>query len=329
MPGIRQRYLSPRPSIEVTGPKASLSSDTGCPTRIAPTTVTITFPEDMTGFVEGDLVLDNCTSANFVNTVPTSVWTVELTPGGDGPFSMEIPAGVCTSTADGTENVRSIFRCTYDTVNPTVVVTGPSTVIAAVQAEVTITFDESVTGLLIGDLTVTGASADSLTGSGAIYTLTVTPTIAGTDVTVQVPASVCTDAAGNDNDASNVYTATTVASATQPIPTISGAANSPDQTWTLTVDFDQDVNDGELAVGDFTTTGGYTVSSIVKVTASQYTFDVTGGTIDVPGTVTLNAGAVTAVTGGLSSVVSNVYAIEWISFTPETLSEQLIQWCGA
>ena len=314
--------------FNVVGPVADFQTGWPCPTNIAPFAVTITWSEPVNGFDVSDLQLTNCTAANFTEVTPNSVYTVDLTPIGQGVFSMEIPAGVCTSTADGTDNARAIFRCTYDTVSPTVVVTGPAAGIQSVAHEVTITFDESVTGLVIGDLTVTGASADSLTGLGAVYTLTVKPTIAGTDVTVQVPATVCTDLAGNDNDASNVYTATTQASATQPAPTISGTAQSADQTWTLTVDFDQDVVDGELAVADFATTGGYTITNVTKVTNSQYTFDVTGGVIDVAGTVAINAGAVTAVTGGLSSVASNTYAIEWISFTPESLSQDLLQWCG-
>ncbi len=311
----------------VGGPRASMTGDTGCPTNLAPTVVTIQFDEDVTpALADAMLVKDGCTTANFTQTVATSTWTVECTPTGQGAWSITVPAEVVTGVTSGLPNRQSRFRCTYDTVGPTPTVTGPGTVIQAVPVEVTITFDESVTGLVIGDLTVTGASADSLTGSGSSYTLTITPTIADTDVTVQVPAAVCTDAAGNDNVASNVYTATTAAPPSQPIPTISGTANSSDQTWTLTVNFDQDVNNGELAVGDFSTTGGYTVSNIVKITSTQYTFDVTGSVIDVAGTVTLDAGAVTGVTGGLSSVASNTYSIEWISFHPDSLSERLLQW---
>ncbi|MCH9838132.1 hypothetical protein K0U83_20890 [bacterium] len=327
----RFKYLRPRPSLESGGPRAQMTGDVACPSNQATIQVTITFPEDVTpALSDAMLVKDNCTTANFTQTVAVNTWTVDVTASSEGGHSLEVPAGVVTGVTSGLPNRRSVWSCVYDATNPTPTITGPSTVVAGTPFDTVTTFDEAVTGTIdASSYTVTGGTIDAVVQNGSTATVTGTPTAEGTPFTLQFKASIVTDAAGNPNDASTVYTATVVGAPTQPVPTISGTASSPDQTWTLTVDFDQDVNDGELAVGDFTTTGGYTVSSIVKVTASQYTFDVTGGVIDVPGTVTLNAGAVTAVFGGLSSVVSNTYAIEWISFTPETLSQDLLQWCGA
>ncbi len=63
---------------------------------------------------------------------------------------------------------------------------------------VTITFDESVTGFVVGDLTVAGATPGSFSGSGTTYTVNLTPSGSGT-VTLDIAASVATDAAGNGN----------------------------------------------------------------------------------------------------------------------------------
>jgi len=206
----RFKYLRPRPSVETGGPKPEFQTGWPCPTNMAPFTVTITWSEPVNGFDLSDLQLTNCTAANFTEVTPNLVYTVDLTPAAEGQFCFAIPKDSVTAVADPLQgNGYKQFCCVYDITDPTVVVSGPAAGIQSVPHDVTITFDEAVTGLVIGDLTVTGASADALTGSGAVYTLTVTPTISGTNVTVQVPAAVCTDLAGNNNAASNVYTATT------------------------------------------------------------------------------------------------------------------------
>jgi hypothetical protein len=61
---------------------------------------------------------------------------------------------------------------------------------------VTITADEAVTGLLVGDLVVTNGTAASLVGSGTSYTCTIRPSAAGL-VTVNLPAGAVVDVAGN------------------------------------------------------------------------------------------------------------------------------------
>ncbi|MBC3789513.1 Ig-like domain-containing protein, partial [Spirosoma utsteinense] len=64
----------------------------------------------------------------------------------------------------------------------------------------TVTFSESVTGFVAGDVTVTNGTLSGFSGSGTTYTFNVTPSANGT-VTVNVPANVAQDAAGNGNTA--------------------------------------------------------------------------------------------------------------------------------
>jgi hypothetical protein len=63
----------------------------------------------------------------------------------------------------------------------------------------TVTFSESVTGFVPGDLTVSNGTVSSFSGSGTTYTFTVTPTTANTATTVNVPANVAQDQASNFN----------------------------------------------------------------------------------------------------------------------------------
>jgi YVTN family beta-propeller protein len=71
---------------------------------------------------------------------------------------------------------------------------GPFTVSAA--------FSQPVTGLALNDFTVTNATASNLTGSGSNYTLTLSPTTAGS-VTLALPVGSAQNSAAISNTASN------------------------------------------------------------------------------------------------------------------------------
>ena len=73
---------------------------------------------------------------------------------------------------------------------------------------VNVTFSENVNGFILTDLAVAGGTASSFTGSGAFYAFTVTPSGLTSTVTVNVPANVAADAAGNPNTASAQFTRT-------------------------------------------------------------------------------------------------------------------------
>ncbi len=83
-----------------------------------------------------------------------------------------------------------------DAISPRVVVNVPGTSTGAFIA--TFTFSEAVTGFAVSDVIVGNGMASAFTGSGTIYTATITPTQNG-PVTVDVPAVVAEDFAGNGN----------------------------------------------------------------------------------------------------------------------------------
>ncbi|WP_217810166.1 Ig-like domain-containing protein [Salibaculum griseiflavum] len=131
---------------------------------------------------------------------------------GDGvPDAEERAAGtnplVTDSDGDGVDDATELANGTDplnpDTTKPTVTVEGPTDVVVE-DFTVTLTFSEDVTGLALDDVDVTNAQASKLTGSGAVYTLTISPEL-GKTVTVQVPAAAAQDEAGNQNVASNTY----------------------------------------------------------------------------------------------------------------------------
>ena len=91
----------------------------------------------------------------------------------------------------------------YDAAAPTVSITGPST-IGTSAFNVTITFSESVATLIQSEVNVANGTITNFSGSGAVYTATINPTV-GATVSVSVAGSVAQDAAGNLNTASNNF----------------------------------------------------------------------------------------------------------------------------
>ncbi len=121
----------------------------------------------------------------------------------DGSYTLSVAAhNTVTNLIDATP---ATYNFTVDTQRPTVTITSTaSSPTATSPIPVTVTFSENTTNFGNSNITVTGGTLTSASGSGRVYNLVITPTAAGT-VTVSVAASVATDAAGNDNFASNLF----------------------------------------------------------------------------------------------------------------------------
>lgn len=99
-----------------------------------------------------------------------------------------------------------------DIVAPTVVITADKSGIFTGTFTATFTFSEAVTGFAVGDITVGNGTAGTFnTVSTSVYTAVITPTADGT-VTVDVGAGVCTDLAGNANEAATQFSIIYIAS---------------------------------------------------------------------------------------------------------------------
>ncbi len=95
-----------------------------------------------------------------------------------------------------------------DTTRPGVTLSTPASGAITGPVTITVAFTESVTGLTLSDFTATSATLSALTGSGAAYTLTLTPASAATSGSLSLPASAAADAAGNLSTASNTLSLT-------------------------------------------------------------------------------------------------------------------------
>jgi len=174
-----------------------------------------------------------------------------------------------------------------DTTSPTCALTTDSADPTNTTIDVTATFSENLAAgsFVVGDISVTNGAAGSFVAvSASVYTFTVTPVADGA-VTIKVNAGVCTDAAGNANEASNTLSRTY--DATGPTVVITSAAGDPVYELFEAVITLSEVSTN-FGIGDITPVGA-TLSNFAG-SGTDYTVDVTP--TGAPGTtITLDVGA--------------------------------------
>ena len=246
-----------------TSPTVTVSSTAPEPTNVAPIPVTITFSESMTGFVVGDIIVGNGNAGTFAGSGTT--YTANITPTGQGAVTVSVAANSAINGTSVGNTASNTLTRTFDTVAPTVVISSSATEPTKVTPiPITITFSESVTGFVLGDIVVINGSAGTFAGSGTTYTASITPTGQGT-VTVSVAANVATDAAANGNTAATNLTR--VFDNVAPTVVISSTATDPTKITPIpiTITFSESVT-------------GFVVGDIGVINGSAGTFAGSGTT---------------------------------------------------
>ncbi|PJJ54403.1 beta strand repeat-containing protein, partial [Hymenobacter chitinivorans] len=151
-------------------------------------------------YVDGAALSGTTTATSSGNWTFTQ--TTALTQGSHTVYATAQSSGQAVSANSNTNTF------TVDTVRPGVTISSTAgasgTTTNASPIPVTVTFSESVTGFVQGDVTVSNGSISGFSGSGATYTFNVTPASNGT-VMVNVPANVAQDAATNGNIAATQF----------------------------------------------------------------------------------------------------------------------------
>ena len=111
-----------------------------------------------------------------------------------------------------------IIELNTDITGPTVTITSSTgdsgDTVSDTTLSYTVTFSESTSNFVVGDITVTGTAnggspeASNFAGSGTTYTFDVVQGSSDGTVIVSIAAGVATDAVGNSNTVSNTYTLT-------------------------------------------------------------------------------------------------------------------------
>ena len=263
-------------TADLTRPSVTLSAPAG-PVNGA-FTVTATSSEAVTGMTAGDFTVANGAASDLTGSGDT--YTLTITPAADGQVTVDLAAAAAADSAGNTSTAATQLTRTADLTRPSVTLSAPAGPVNG-PFTVTATFSEAVTGLTAGDFTLTNGAASAVTGSGATYTVTITPAATG-QVTVDLPAGSATDAAGNTNTAAQLAR---TADLTRPTVALSAPAGSVTGPFTVTAAFSESVTGlGATAfvvangtAGNLTGSGTTYTVTITPTTTGQVTVDVPAG----------------------------------------------------
>lgn len=174
---------------------------------------------------------------------------------------------------DGTEASALAYTTTL-TVNaqPTIIISTTTTdPTNSSPFSITVTFSESVTGFVIGDLNVGNGTASNFAGSGDTYTADITPAADGT-VTVDIAGGVATDGNGLGNKAASQFSITY--DATVPMLSINSLESGFTDNSPFTVSFTFSEEVSGFALGDISVTNGV-ASNLQSSDNITFTADIT------------------------------------------------------
>jgi len=204
-------YSSSNPTLIITPNSTSFNS--------ASATITFIFSAAVTGFTAGDITVTNATKGTFSGS--GSTYTLVITPTAQGAVTVSVPDAAAVDLATNPSLAASSIL-TYDTAKPDLTITPNAIALADSSIAFTFTFTEPVTGFTSGDVVVTNGSKGLFTGSGATYTLLVSPSSDGA-VTVTVNADTVMDLAGNTNTSAAAFV---TSDRTRPAVTVTPNATS-------------------------------------------------------------------------------------------------------
>ena len=250
-------------------------SPNGSVSNLATLTFTFTFSADVVGFVASDITVSGGTAGTF-SAVDARIYTLTVTPNA-GPLtvSVSVPANAA-ATAGGIASTQATASVTSDRASPTAtlaLVSGQTTS-GANPIPVTITFNEAVTGLALSDVNVTNGSASNLAGSGATYTIDITPAADG-NITVALASGSVSDLAGN---ASGSGSLTFTSDRTVPVATVTALASGQVTSNALAVSWafesltrypqaeDVILVNGTISGSYFYSSGGYFTITVIDRT---------------------------------------------------------------
>jgi Domain of unknown function (DUF4347)/Bacterial Ig-like domain/RTX calcium-binding nonapeptide repeat (4 copies) len=202
--------------------------------------VTATFNEAVNNFIATDVNVSNGSVSNFV-AVSGTIYTFDVTPSSSGTVNVNVGTGAAQDPANNGSIAATTLTRNADLARPAVVLTTTAPTDVNGAFVVTATFNESVNNFVAGDVVVGNGAVSLFSGSGSVYTFTVTPIASGA-VTIDVPNAAAQDNANNDSTAA--VTLTRNADLVVPSVVLSSTAPSDvNGAFTVTATFSEPVID--------------------------------------------------------------------------------------
>jgi hypothetical protein len=311
--------------VDTTAPTVAIASDKSALKSGETAVITFTLSESSTNFIASDVTATGGTLSGFAGT--GSVYTAIFTPtaGSMTPGQVSVAANAFTDAAtNGNQAATLPASIAIDTIVPTIAIASSKAALKAGDtATITFTLSENSTAFVDDDVTVSGGTLSSLSGSGSVYTAVFTPTASSTTSgQVSVAADKFTDAAGNGNLASILLTLPT--DTVVPTVAITSDKSALGVGQTATITFTLSENSTTFTQSGVTVSGG-TLSGFGG-TGSVYTAIFTP-TVNstTPGSVFVGANAFTdaASNGNTAALLSPALVIDTIVPTVTVTSSVL------
>ena len=142
--------------------------------------VTFTFDEDVIDFEPSDVTVTNADKASSWQSDTATTYVLRLTPdataGEEETVTIDVAAGGATDAANNGNEAATQASVMVDKIRPTVLISGLPSGEENDAFDLTITFNEDVSGFVKEDLRVNGqATATEVTRGPKVYTATITP----------------------------------------------------------------------------------------------------------------------------------------------------------
>jgi hypothetical protein len=283
-------------NVERIEPNVTISSTAPATTNVAPVPFDIDFDESVVGFTQTDIIVSGGLLTSFTP-VSGSSYDIGVTPSASPSLiQVTVNAGVCADAFGNSNNGDGPVSRTFDSDDPTVILSTPDDpgadgFVNTNPTTVNITFSEPVTGFdpnsQSGDLIVTNGTYGTVSGSGASYTVDITPAAEG-PISVTVPAAVAQDGGANPNSMGQLSLTYDI---TAPTVTITSGAPDPtsDDIINALITFSEEVVG--MTAGDVSITNG-SLDVFFPVGDDQTWAIVVAPAADGPVTITITAGAV-------------------------------------
>jgi hypothetical protein len=185
-----------------TQPPSLAISDSVSGIAEGPVTFAFAFSEPVSGFSADDILVSGGSKGTFAGSGANYSLLVTPNPNSSGTITVDVPAAVATDAAGNPNTAAAQASQVFDTQPPSIAISDSVGDIAGGPVTFSFAFSKAVTGFSADDILVSGGSKGTFAGSGANYSLVVTPNPNSTGtITVDVPAAVATDATGNPNTA--------------------------------------------------------------------------------------------------------------------------------
>ena len=307
-------------------------------------TVTFTFSEAVSGLTSSDLTVANGTLSSPTSSDGGITWTVTLTPSmGVTDLTSVITlynSGVQDLAGNPGSGTTDSNNYAVNTIRPSVTVeqaVGQSDPAKASPILFTATFSEAVTGFSGGDISFDGSTTPgtltaAISGSGPVYTLSVSGMSGNGAVSVSIPADMVTNSAGNSNTVSTSSDNSVTYDGSAPNVTVEQAVGQSDPVHAgpilFTATFSEAVTDfGAEDVSFAGSTAPGTLAASISGSGPAYTISVSGmtGSGEVKASIPANAASDAAgnqSTASTSSDNSVTYDVTTPSVTVEQAGSQ-------